>query len=678
MTEKHVFDKPIEVDERQKLQRSFSHYQIFIPESQRNTSGVPKMVSVDPNLFTQGTVLSIHNICYHQEEVKSNFLLCRQETFQREILTNINGIMKTGLNAIMECTGVSKTFLLDVLAARKNPSGLSGDILINGAPRPANFKYNSGFVVQDDLVLGTLTVRENLAFSAALRLPTTMKKHEKDKRIKMVIDELGLDKVADSKYVDTQFMRGIAGEEIKRTSIAMGLITDPSILFLNEPTAGLDWSTANAIFSLLKKISEQGRTIIFSFHELQNSVFNLFDSLTILALGKLMFHGPTEKALTYFESAGYHCELYNNPSDFSMDVINGDSPPVIVNRKKVYEVNEAGQLFMRKLRMIKELAQFYTKSPLLRETETELEKLSGGQNYGSLSFKEITYVTTFCHQFRWIFWRSFRKLVGHPWPWILQIIIALILGLIIGGTFLALKNDCTEIQNRAWSLYVLTVFQCIMSISARDIFLMERNLFILEYISGYYQVLSYFLGKLVFDLLFKRFFPSFIFTLVVYLMLGLKWGITAFLIIMITALMVTYSTTSMILAIGIHENAASGKTLLVTSYFVFMLVFLGMSLNFETMAPQLSWLQYFSIPHYGYMALQHNEFWGRNFCPTLNITNGNHCPGYVICSGEEFLLMQDMDLSPWGLWRNHVALNILIFMFLIIAYLRMLYLKRNS
>ncbi|KAK2115997.1 ATP-binding cassette sub- G member 2, partial [Saguinus oedipus] len=86
-----------------------------------------------------------------------------------------------------------------VLAARKDPSGLSGDVLINGALRPANFKCNSGYVVQDDVVMGTLTVRENLQFSAALRLPTTMTNHEKNERINRVIQELGLDKVADSK-----------------------------------------------------------------------------------------------------------------------------------------------------------------------------------------------------------------------------------------------------------------------------------------------------------------------------------------------------------------------------------------------------------------------------------------------------------------------------------------------
>uniref|UniRef100_A0A8C9P218 ABC transporter domain-containing protein n=1 Tax=Spermophilus dauricus TaxID=99837 RepID=A0A8C9P218_SPEDA len=597
---------------------SSSHYQDFIPD--------------------------IHNICYRVKE-KSGFLLCRR-TFEREVLTNINGTMKPGLNAVMECTGGGKSLLLDILAARKDPNGLSGDVLINGAPRPANFKCNSGFVVQDDLVLGTLTVRENLTFSAALRLPTTMTKHEKDERIKVVIEELGLDEVADSKVG--------SGEERKKTSIAMGLITDPSILFLDEPTTGLDWSTANAIFLLLKNISEQGRTIIFSFRQPQNSIFKLFDSLTLLASGKLMYHGPAQKALEYFESAGYHCELLNNPSDFFVDVINGDSPAA-VRAMQEEEANETEQLLMGKLPVIERLAQFYSKSPFYRETETELERLSGGQHSSSnLAFKEITYVTTFCHQFRWILWRSFRNLMGHPQPWIVQVILQILL---IGLLFLF----C-----RAWSLYVLTVFQCVTSVSAREIFLMERNLFIHEYLNGYYRVSSYFLGKLLFDLLFGRFFPSFIFTLVLYLMLGLKRGITAFLITMITTLMVAYSTTAMILAIGIHENAASGKTLLVTVYFVFMLVFLGMSLNFETMAPQLSWLQYFSIPHYGYMVscLHLNEN------VTLFVLNFR-------CTGEEFLKIQGLDLSPWSIWKNILSLACMMIIFLTIVYLKLLFLKKH-
>lgn len=66
--------------------------------------------------------------------------------------------------------------------------------------------FKMPFCLQDDVVMGTLTVRENLQFSAALRLPSTMKSHEKNERINMVIQELGLAKVADSKVMGTQLM----------------------------------------------------------------------------------------------------------------------------------------------------------------------------------------------------------------------------------------------------------------------------------------------------------------------------------------------------------------------------------------------------------------------------------------------------------------------------------------
>nr|XP_019596637.1 PREDICTED: ATP-binding cassette sub-family G member 2-like [Rhinolophus sinicus] len=182
---------------------SSSNDQVFITMSQRNASGLYRMTSNDLKSFAEGAVLSFHNICY-RVKVKSGFLLSRK-TVEKEILTNINGIMRPGLNAILGPTGGGKSSLLDVLAARKDPQGLSGDVLINGAPQPANFKCTSGYVVQ----------------------------------------------------VGTQFTRGVSGGERKRTSIGMELITDPSILFLDEPTTGLDSSTANAVLLLLKSFYAQ-------------------------------------------------------------------------------------------------------------------------------------------------------------------------------------------------------------------------------------------------------------------------------------------------------------------------------------------------------------------------------------------------------------------------------------
>lgn len=626
--------------------------------------------------FPEGDVLSFHHITY-RVKVKSGFLA--RKRVEKEILSDINGIMKPGLNAILGPTGGGKSSLLDVLAARKDPRGLSGDVLINGAPQPANFKCSSGYVVQDDVVMGTLTVRENLQFSAALRLPTTMKNDEKNERINTIIKELGLSKVADSK-VGTQFTRGISGGERKRTSIGMELITDPSILFLDEPTTGLDSSTANAVLLLLKRMSKQGRTIIFSIHQPRYSIFKLFDSLTLLASGKLLFHGPAQKALEYFASAGYHCEPYNNPADFFLDVINGDSSAVMLSKEEQdNEANKTEEPSKKEKPVIENLADFYINSTLYGETKAELDQLPVAQKIkGTSTVREPVYVTSFCHQLRWIARRSFKNLLGNPQASVAQIIVTVILGLIIGAIYFGLKNDTTGIQNRAGVLFFLTTNQCFSSVSAVELFVVEKKLFIHEYISGYYRVSSYFFGKIVSDLLPMRFLPSVIFTCILYFMLGLKKTAEAFFIMMFTLVMVAYTASSMALAIAAGQSVVSVATLLMTISFVFMMLFSGLLVNLRTIASWLSWLQYFSIPRYGFTALQHNEFLGQDFCPGLSESANACVANYTICTGDDYLKSQGIDLSPWGLWKNHVALACMIIIFLTIAYLKLLFLKKYS
>lgn len=98
--------------------------------------------------------------------------------------------------------------------------------------------------------MGTLTVRENLSFSASLRLPKSLSKQERKERVNEILLDLGIMGVADQ-MVGTEFIRGISGGERKRTSIGMELITSPSVLFLDEPTTGLDASTACSVMQLL-------------------------------------------------------------------------------------------------------------------------------------------------------------------------------------------------------------------------------------------------------------------------------------------------------------------------------------------------------------------------------------------------------------------------------------------
>jgi len=123
------------------------------------------------------------------------------------------------------------------LADRKDRRGLQGEIRLNGQLQNEDYKYHIGYVVQDDIVSGTLTVRENLMFSANVRLPIQLSSKAKIDIVNEVIMELGLEKCANT-IIGTDFKRGVSGGERKRTNIGMELVLSPLVLFLDEPTTG--------------------------------------------------------------------------------------------------------------------------------------------------------------------------------------------------------------------------------------------------------------------------------------------------------------------------------------------------------------------------------------------------------------------------------------------------------
>uniref|UniRef100_A0AAX7TTG0 ABC transporter domain-containing protein n=1 Tax=Astatotilapia calliptera TaxID=8154 RepID=A0AAX7TTG0_ASTCA len=591
-----------------------------------------------------GATVSFHNIHYKVKQGGGCF--CRKKATTKDILIDLNGIMKPGLNAIMGATGSGKSSFLDVLAARKDPAGLSGEVLIDGAPQPPNFKCLSGYVVQDDVVMGTLTVRENFTFSAALRLPSSISHKEKKQKVDRLIKELGLGRVADSK-VGTQLIRGISGGERKRTNIGMELIIDPPVLFLDEPTTGLDASTANSVLLLLKRMANNGRTIILSIHQPRYTIYRLFDSLTLLVNGHQVYHGPARSALEYFSGIGYTCEPHNNPADFFLDVINGDSTAVVLNSGKTEGVGE--KAFSR----IVQGKKVVTTTP----------------------FRTITYTTGFFTQFRWVLKRTFRNLILNPQTSIAQVAVTILLALVVGALFFNVQNDSSGIQNRTGALFFVVVNQCFSSLSAAELFIAERKIFTHEYISGYYRVSVYFLCKILSDIITLRTIPAIVFTCVAYFMVGLKPTAGAFFFYMLTVALCAYTATSMAFAISADQTVVAIANIFMTISCVFMMIFAGLLVNIPSIASWLAWLKYLSIPRYGLSALQANEFTGLTFS-ALRHMQELLCSVSSCYSGEKVLEEQGVEYSLWGMWQNHLALFIMTICFLIITYLKLRFIKK--
>ncbi|XP_016111885.1 ATP-binding cassette sub-family G member 2-like [Sinocyclocheilus grahami] len=692
----------------------------------------------------RGATVSFHSISY-SVKMKSGFL-CKRKLTQKNILIQLK--------------------FLDVLAARKDPAGLSGEVLIDGAPQPPNFKCLSGYVVQDDVVMGTLTVRENLRFSAALRLPKSIRQREKDEKVERLIQELGLSKVADSR-VGTQLIRGISGGERKRTNIGMELIIDPPVLFLDEPTTGLDASTANSVLMLLKRMANSGRTIILSIHQPRYSIYRLFDSLTLLVGGRLVYHGPAQDALDYFMQIGYTCEPHNNPADFFLDVINGDSTAVTLNKLNGNEDLDQEQLSSSLKGIEDRLVEEYKNSSSYKQTKSELERIVQGQDYSTRpKSRTITYNTSFFHQFNWVLKRTFRNLMLNPQTSFAQIGVTIFLALVVGVIFFGVKDNSSGIQNRIGVLFFITINQCFSAVSSAELFIAERNLFVHEYISGYYRVSVYFLSKILSDILTLRTIPAFIFSCVAYWMIGLKASAEPFFIFLfsiipcstgegfLSAQGIDYSTWGLWqnhLALGImtlifliiaylkslqretdapppsvlslqRETDASPPSVLSLQSETDAPPPSVLSLQSETDAPPPSVLSLQSetdapppsvlslqsetdapppsvlslqrktgAPPPSVLSLQRKTGAPPPSVLSLQRKTGAPPPSVLslqretdasppsVCStGEGFLSAQGIDYSTWGLWQNHLALGIMTLIFLIIAYLKLRFIKKFS
>lgn len=145
-------------------------------------------------------------------------------------------------------------------------------------------------------MLGTMSVRETIAYSANLRLPTTMSKEEINNIVEETIIEMGLYDCAD-RLIGNWHLRGISGGEKKRLSIALEILTRPCLLFLDEPTSGLDSASAFFVVQTLRNVARDGRTVVSSIHQPSSEVFALFDDLFLLSSGETVYFGEAKNAV---------------------------------------------------------------------------------------------------------------------------------------------------------------------------------------------------------------------------------------------------------------------------------------------------------------------------------------------------------------------------------------------
>ena len=205
------------------------------------------------------------------------------------------------LVGIMGASGAGKTTLLNVLAGIETPT--TGEVCINGInlhTEKEKLEGVIGLIPQDDLLIEELTVFENLYYNAKLCFKDKSEE-EITHLVEKTLNNLGLLERRDMK-VGSPLNKMISGGQRKRLNIALELVREPSILFVDEPTSGLSSRDSENVMDLLRELTLKGKLIFVVIHQPSSDIYKMFDNMMILDVGGYMiYYGNPVEAVMYFK-----------------------------------------------------------------------------------------------------------------------------------------------------------------------------------------------------------------------------------------------------------------------------------------------------------------------------------------------------------------------------------------
>mmetsp|Transcript_20390 Transcript_20390/g.49326 ORF Transcript_20390/g.49326 Transcript_20390/m.49326 type:complete len:724 (-) Transcript_20390:11-2182(-) len=603
--------------------------------------------------------------------------VCKGNKEYQTILKEVSGYFPAGkFTAIMGASGAGKTTLLNAVAGEAAGGQLSGQVLVNGGSVDSTtMRKLRAFVFQDDVMLGTMTVREVINMSARLRLPPEMPIEEKLQRVDQVIEILHLERCAETIMGYAGERGGISGGERKRTGIAIELITNPSVVFLDEPTSGLDTYTAHSVCSTLKQLALAGRTVVATIHQPSSDIFHMFDNLTILAHGSILYQGEARASLAYFAEKGLPCPEDVNPADHIFMRILNDQDAETVEQRQAAAVR------------VENLLKDYKSSSRYQEVEVQA-RVKGVQMQGQAlggSASVATQMSVLCK-------RAFSNMLRNKLLLRAKLGQSIFMALLVGLIFRDLKLTQQSIQDRTGAMFFVSVnvtFSATFGVLSA--FGNERTVFERERSVGMYTTLAYFCSKILVELPMNIIFP-FIQGTIAYWLIGFQPFVGKWLVWCINFVLLNNVGTAFGITIACTFKSLE-VTLAVAPLFILpLMLFSGFFVSSTGIPVYFDWIKHISPMKYSFAAFMINEYsdlelhcgddeWvAQANCPRVMVNGAPamadgkpvfekcFCP---VTDGEQVLDMMGFTNDEWDMkmWDNTGMLVVLYFGFLTLSFI---------
>ncbi|EGR32908.1 hypothetical protein IMG5_067050 [Ichthyophthirius multifiliis] len=594
---------PSNIKESDALQNILIDTVNFHPE---NISPTKKAIKITNPLELTWENLNI--FAYVNHKVKADNGKLTKVNEKKQILKDLSGSIKPGnFTAILGPSGSGKTTLLNFLSGRlvANNMEIEGSLYLNGQKIDdmGNYSNQIAYVMQDDILLATFTPYEAFKFSADMRLKD-ISEDEKIQKVKSLIKLLGLEKCKDTK-VGNAIIRGISGGERKRTSIGVELLTNPSILFLDEPTTGLDSITSLNVIELLKKLSHIGVNVISTIHQPSSEIFVIFERLILICEGKIIYQGIANQAVEYFNQQNLKCPDFSNPADYFMKIMNEEG--------LIIEYLQKGNLEISDEQINKEFKQRLEKMVTIYKQSDQIKDLKS--TYNQVPTKnDNRFNVSVIKQFSLLFKRCFITQVRNPMDLLLKTIQIIVFSIATIIVFNPLGDGQAGIQNRNGALFFISTMSAFSSIQGSiSTFQQDRGLFLRERLNKSYTVGAYFWGKSLSELPFHIYYPI-IQVAMTYYAIGLNNNDAKYFFILAAAMICTYFYgVSYGLFISVIVPKMEIAMALIPILVIPFMVLGGLYVNTNNIPDFLKWIEYLSMFKYGYQAAALNEFDNLNF-----------------------------------------------------------------
>ncbi|KAJ9454369.1 putative ATP-dependent permease [Diplonema papillatum] len=623
--------------------------------------------------------------------------------------------------AIMGPSGAGKTTLLDILAAREKRGVLSGCVMINGEPvcgRKLTNLYRDivGYVSQDDTLIPSLTVFESVLYSARLRLPAGMPDRVKKAKVDDVIASLGLTQCKDTKIGGPR-ERGISGGERRRVSIAMELVANPRVLFLDEPTSGLDSYNALIVMQTIARLKTSSCTtqfasffdyqtaIVFSIHQPSKEIYDTFDNLLLLSKGHLLYCGSAAAAVDTCAALGYRApDSISNPADFLLKMastlsLDERSALSRAATARILSLSNSGHAGKREgvqsgsfgdsiVELMSEAGSFDEHTLMMdesirrpiesRDANSRIQTRKGSIPAPLLeALENRKYYVNFYQELLIVGQRGYQSLMGSYYLVMCHIVVTMVLGGVLLLFYSRQPLGLSGIMNRSGCLTFTMLLLGFSSLSALELFLIERDVYVRERNNRYYGSLSYFLTKIMYDILPLRILPPLFLGAVTYNQMGLRTDNPVYFLTFLYVLVLFNIITA-----GISFNAAmitpsfGGGVLFASLLMLTFFAFNPLIVQGDTLPESVAWLRFISPFFLSFEALMVNELHGQQctFAPTTASGEPSDSPIPILC--EQYLSNLGLRVDRFG--YDIGMLQLWAAVYLVIAWLGLTWFVREK